>query len=121
MLLDREIDRLVTEKRDPGAVPCRALHLSDVLILMVALCLALAWDRGRFSDPTRWISLSPSGLPKTAFPSTPSAWPLAFATYAINAIELLPPFLFLGSLAVVVVRLRSPLPVKRWLFWQPGV
>jgi len=43
MLLDREIDRLVTEKRDPGVVPRGPLAISDTLILMLALCLALAW------------------------------------------------------------------------------
>jgi hypothetical protein len=120
MLLDRETDQLVTEKRDPGAVPCRTLSLSDALILMVALGLALAWDRGRYGDPTRWISFSPTNLPRTLFPSTPSGWPLALAVYAINGVELLPPFLIVGSLAVLVLRLRTRLPVKRWLFWQPG-
>jgi hypothetical protein len=119
MLLDREIDQLVTEKRDPGAASCRPLHLSDTLILMMALCLALAWDRGRFIDPTRWISLPPSSLPKTLFPSTPG-WPLTLTTYLINGVELLPPFLITVSLAVLVLRLRKPSPVRRWLFWQPG-
>jgi hypothetical protein len=121
MFLDRDPDWLVTEKRDPGAAPCRTIFLSDSLILIAALCLALAWDRGRFSDPTRWISLSPPVLPRSVFPSTPSGWAWDLAVYAINGVELLPPFLILGSLAVLVLRLRHPSPIRRWLFWQPGL
>ena len=122
MWLDREIDQLVTEKSDPGAVPCWTLHLADVAFLIAALGLAIAWDRGRFVDATRWISFSPGSLPKTTFPSTPAvgSWALALAVYAVNAIELLPPFLILGSLSVLWLRFRNPLPIKRWLFWQPG-
>jgi hypothetical protein len=120
MLLDREIDQLVTEKCDPGAVHCRTFSLSDASILILALCVALAWDRGRFTDASRWISLSSPTRPTIFFPPATAGWGHLLAFYAVNAIELLPPLLFAGSLAVLAVRLRRPLPLKRWLFWQPG-
>jgi hypothetical protein len=120
MLLDREIDQLVTEKNAPDASPRTTLSLSDVSILMVAVCVAMAWDRGRFADPARWISLSSANRTTIFFPPISAGWGKVLSFYAVNAIELLPPLLFVGSLSVLLLRLRTPLPIRRWLFWQPG-
>src|SRR4051794_10719857 len=115
MLLDREIDEIVTEKgREPGTVPCRRPTVSDALLLIMGLCVAIAWDRGRFLDGARWISL-PRGASATLH-----GWPMALLVYAINGVEMLPPFLIAGSLVVLAIRLRKPRPGRPWLFRQPG-
>jgi hypothetical protein len=94
---------------DPAAIPRRPLWISDAMILIAALFVALTWDRGRLLDPMRQIS---SPMPKAL------TWRLALA--AADVIELLPPLLAVASLTVLGLRLRRPRPPGRQLLRQPG-
>src|SRR4051794_35843647 len=94
-----------------GTVPPRPFQLSDSMILMAALFVALAWDRGRLLDPMHWTLVTTPG-------SKGIAWRVAIG--AANVIELLTPFLTVGSVALLVLRLRKPRPAGHLLLRQPG-
>jgi hypothetical protein len=96
---------------EAGPETRRPLWMSDVLILMAALAVALAWDRGRMVDPTRWISYLKPG-PRGVFARV--------AMMTVDVVEFLPAVLTVGSITVLGLRLRRPRPSLWRIGRQPG-
>jgi hypothetical protein len=95
----------------PAPAGDRPFLVSDAMILVAALAVALIWDRGRIVDPVRWISSlapGPAGLLRRV------------ALGAANVLEFVPPFLAVVSVTVLGLRLRRPRPPLLLLVRQPG-
>jgi hypothetical protein len=97
-------------QHDPPPTPARRFRIADAMILMAALFLALAWDRGRMLNPLRQIS-DPSG-------TSGLLWRLSLA--AADAIEQVPPILGAFSVSTLTLRMLTPRPPLRRLLRQPG-
>jgi hypothetical protein len=90
----------------------RVFRLSDAMILMAALGVALVWDRGRIVDPSRWIS-DPRSAPNLGL--------LRRLGIAVtNVLEFIPPLLAVASVTVLGLRLRRPRPPLYVLAREPG-
>jgi hypothetical protein len=97
----------VVAPNDHSDVVARPMRVSDMMVLIAALFIALAWDRAGVLDALRIVSQAPvSGL--------------HLAIQAASAVLLLIPFLAVGSLAVCVLRLQRPRPSWHRLLQQPG-
>jgi hypothetical protein len=81
----------------------RRFNLIDAMILVFALSMAFAWTR--------------AVVPKVVFSEGPGA--AVFRLVRVSAPGAVP-FLVLGSLALIAVRLRNPRPVLRELAAEPG-
>jgi hypothetical protein len=93
----------------PSAEPIRPrpFRIADGMVLIAALFVAAAWDRGRV--------LGAIGF---HFPSSFSFSALAFE--AAQVVLLWLPFLVVGSLTAFALRLQQPRPDLRRLLQQPG-
>jgi hypothetical protein len=91
----------------------RPFRLSDAMILMAALAVALIWDRSRIIDPVGWISSLRN------YPIAGLVQRLLMVD-AVNALVSIPPLLAVASVAVLALRLRRPRPPLNVLAREPG-
>ncbi len=89
----------------------RPMRITDAVILIAALGVALAWDRGRILDPRRWFAAPISR-------GTGLGQRLAYG--AVNGFEFLPALLTVASVTVLGLRLRRPRPSLSQISRQPG-
>jgi hypothetical protein len=87
------------------------MRITDAVILIAALGVALAWDRGRILDPHGWFD---APIPR----GTGLGSRLVYGV--VNGFEFLPAFLTVGSVTVLALRLRRPRPPLPQLARQPG-
>ena len=97
---------------DTDAVPDRPFQVADAMILIAALIFAMAWDRGGLLDPLQRLRALPPG---------PGGMAWRLATELAQVVERLTPYLTVGSLAVLALRLRSPRPGWRRFIGSPGL
>ncbi len=92
----------------------RPFRIADAMVLIAALFVALAWDRAAVLRTLAEVLYRLKSLFHLSF----SFWGFAFDTAAV--VLLLIPFLVVGSLSVLALRLQRPRPGLRQLLQQPG-
>jgi hypothetical protein len=98
-----------------GAEPIgqRPFRIADAMVLIAVLFVALAWDRAEGLDALGFLFR----LGSMIWPPY-SLWNLLF--HSAEVALMLVPFLVVGSLSVLALRLQQPRPALRPLLLQPG-